>query len=295
MNIQKIIRNPRAIKAMLGMSKEEFDNLKVRFEEVLIETKLQNRNRLRKIGGGIKGRLPTGEDKLFFVLFYAKVYTTFDVLGSLFDKGRGRSCEAIHLYMKILKKVLGRELVLPERKIASVEEFFKKFPDVKDVILDGVERRIQRSKDKKKQNKQYSGKKKAHTRKNVIVTDLKKKILVISKTKSGRRHDKRLLDKMILKIPDNVTKLVDSGFQGLDKIFPNVLIPKKNSKKNPLTSLQKEENRIISSFRVVVEHAIGGIKRFGVLSQTLRNRKAFFDDLVIEVCSGLWNYHLKVA
>ena len=56
----------------------------------------------------------------------------------------------------------------------------------------------------------------------------------------------------------------------------------------------QEENKIISSFRVRVEHAIAGIKRFGVVSQTLRNRKAYFDDLVMEISCGMQIYGLIV-
>ena len=78
------------------------------------------------------------------------------------------------------------------------------------------------------------------------------------------------------------------------KQHKNTLIPKKATKGKPLTQEDRAENKVISSFRVVVEHAIAGVKRFGVVSQALRNRKAFFDDLVMELSCGMWNFHLKV-
>lgn len=281
---------------MLGTSKEEFERLTPQFEQVLIEIKLSDPNRIRKIGQGYKGRLPTSADKLFFTLFYLKVYPTFDVLGCFFDKGRGRSCEAIHLYTKVLKKVLARELVLPERKVASMEELFERFPEIRDVFVDGVERKVQRPVGKKRQNKVYSGKKKMHAKKNVIATDAKKKIIFLTPTKSARRHDKRLADKVSLfdYIPEYITAWVDTGFLGVLKQHKNTLIPKKATKGKPLTQEDRAENKVISSFRVVVEHAIAGVKRFGVVSQALRNRKAFFDDLVMELSCGMWNFHLKV-
>src|SRR3989338_722870 len=79
----------------------------------------------------------------------------------------------------------------------------------------------------------------------------------------------------------------------LAKLYPNVLIPKKGTKKNPLLKEEKEDNRIISSFRVVIEHAIAGVKRFQIVTNTLRNKIGLFDDLIMEVCSGLWNFHLR--
>ncbi len=54
-------------------------------------------------------------------------------------------------------------------------------------------------------------------------------------------------------------------------LFPT---PKK-SKKNPnpsLTRKQKAQNKKMASKRVVVEHAIGGMKSFQILSTKFRNR-----------------------
>lgn len=180
MNIQKIINNKRVVQAMIGTSKEEFERLVPQFEKVLTEARLNNPTRKHKLGQGIKGKLPTMQDKLFFTLFYLKVYPTFDVLGCFFDKGRSRSCKELHVYIAVLKKVLGRELVLPERKVTSLEELFERFPEIKDVFVDGVERKVQRPVGKKRQSKVYSGKKKTHAKKNNIVTDEKKNILFLT-------------------------------------------------------------------------------------------------------------------
>lgn len=295
MNIQKLSRDPRAMKALTGLSYQEFANLIPSFEKAYLDEQRHKPNRQRKVGGGKKGKLPTTESKLFFILFYIKTYPTFDVLGFMTDRDRGKCCRSVHMLLKALKKALGREIVLPERKIHSVEDFLEKFPEAKDIFFDGTERRIQRPKNKKRQTKLYSGKKKANTRKNVIVSDENKRILFLSPSKSGRRHDKRIIDKSTLKIPDSVGKWADTGFQGLDKLYDNVVMPKKGTKKNPLSKEERENNKIISSFRVVVEHALAGIKRFRVLADTLRNKIGLFDDMVMEVCSGLWNYHLRYS
>ncbi|HLE09602.1 MAG TPA: transposase family protein, partial [Bacteriovoracaceae bacterium] len=45
---------------------------------------------------------------------------------------------------------------------------------------------------------------------------------------------------------------VDSGYQGIQKLHKNSEIPKKKSKKNPLTAEDKERNKKISSERVVL-------------------------------------------
>ena len=129
------------------------------------------------------------------------------------------------------------------------------------------------------------------------MSDEKKKILFLSPTKSGRRHDKRLADKVSLvqRIPPTVGVWADSGFQGIQHLHPNTLIPKRGSKNHPLIDGEKRENRIISSFRIVIEHAIGGVKRYRALSDVLRNKIGWLDDLFIELGAGLWNFHLRYA
>ncbi|MEK9178143.1 MAG: transposase family protein, partial [Patescibacteria group bacterium] len=113
--------------------------------------------------------------------------------------------------------------------------------------------------------------------------------------KSGRRHDKRLADKenLFQNLPDEVTAFVDTGFQGVQKLHHQTYIPKKRRKGYPLTKDEKEMNKLISSYRVVVEHAIGGIKRYRCISEKLRNKKAWIDDKFMLLSAGLWNYHLS--
>lgn len=67
-------------------------------------------------------------------------------------------------------------------------------------------------------------------------------------------------------------KWVDSGYQGIQHVMDNVFLPKKSSKKSPLSDQEKEDNKFISSTQILVENAIGGMKRFGCLTQKLRNR-----------------------
>ncbi|MBK5941806.1 hypothetical protein CCR96_21655 [Halochromatium roseum] len=90
---------------------------------------------------------------------------------------------------------------------------------------------------------------------------------------------------------------VDLGYQGIKDDYPNfhrINIPHKKPKKskssNPvLTPEQKKENRAISSKRIVVEHLIGDLKAFHILSNTFRNRATRMADQVILVVAGLAN------
>jgi hypothetical protein len=56
-----------------------------------------------------------------------------------------------------------------------------------------------------------------------------------------------------------------------------------------LTRQQKRENRQIGRVRVLVEHAIGGMKAFRVLTIRLRNHLTQLADDFIFAAAGLWN------
>lgn len=298
LDLRSALRNDRKCKALTGLTVSEFESLVHDFSWNYSEYENKKKpKRLRKIGGGRSSKLKSIEEKLFYILLYMKVYPTFDVASQWVGFHRSNACEWVIVLLPILEQTLGRKLVLPQRKISSPEEFLKLFPEVKDVFGDATERRINRPRNIKHQRKTYSGKKKINGRKNVILTDSKKRILVLTQTKSARRHDKRLADKQNLfqSLPESVAAWVDTGFQGVQKQHLNTLIPKKNTKKNPLTESDKLENRLISSFRVLVEHAIGGIKRYNSLKHPYRNKTSFMDDKLALVSAGLWNYHLSYS
>lgn len=283
------------MKALTGVSIDEFNELSHEFERVLLGLACAKK-RKRKPGGGRKGAIGNAEKKLFFILFYFKVYPTFDFAGFIFEVDKSRPCKWYKALMPALEAVLKRKCVLPKRQITSLEEFVQAFPEVKDIFVDGTERRVQRPKNPKQQRNRYSGKKKTHTRKNTVISDDNKRFLVVSPTKNGKMHDKKQLDKEggLDNIPPDVTIWTDTGFQGIRKALKNnndVMMPKKKPRGGSLTTEEKEENKAISSIRIVVEHAICGLKRFRCLTDVYRNKNGV-DDMFIFLSAGLWNFHL---
>ncbi len=93
---------------------------------------------------------------------------------------------------------------------------------------------------------------------------------------------------------------LDLGFLGADKDYQSIQIylphkkPRK-SKKNPnptLTPEQKKQNRKQAATRVIVEHAIGGMKFFHCLMHRIRNHLGHFVDYFFSLSAGLWNYKI---
>ncbi len=123
-------------------------------------------------------------------------------------------------------------------------------------------------------------------------------------TVKGKKHDYALFKKEFDPSKnwfENLIVWIDLGYLGFAKDFEykEVNIPHKKprkSKKNPnpeLTPEQKKENKDKSSIRVIVENAIGGFKRFRILTDTLRAKSYEFADKAILIAASLWNFKLK--
>lgn len=296
LDIERVLNQDRLLRAMTGLNRKAFDELLVSFIPVFEQTR-QVQPRQRAVGGGRKARLLNPEAKLFFILFYFKCYPTFDLAGIIFDMHRSQAHEWMHRLQSVLEETLGQKLALPERKLSSVEEFVARFPGVKRVMIDGTERPIQRPKDPERQNQNYSGKKRRHTRKHLAAVDETKRVLVLSKAREGKVHDKKLHDEEDIagNVPDEIPIEVDLGFMGVDKQYVNIRIPHRKPRGAQLSEQQKSDNRSLSQSRVVCENAFAGVKRYGAISAIYRNRTEGFDDRLMLTAVGLWNLYLMTA
>lgn len=88
---------------------------------------------------------------------------------------------------------------------------------------------------------------------------------------------------------------LDLGFQGFKDLYPckELFIPFKKPRKQELSIENKAQNKLQASERVMIEHSIGGLKRYRFLSDRLRARDVHFYDLTLGVCAALWNFTLK--
>ena len=111
---------------------------------------------------------------------------------------------------------------------------------------------------------------------------------------NGSTHDFRIFKESELSIDKNIRCLGDSGYQGLMKILANSKTPHKKSKHHPLTPEQKLENRALSKERIYVEHVIGKLKIFRILSERYRNRRKRFG-LRFNLIAAIYNLELKSA
>jgi DDE superfamily endonuclease/Helix-turn-helix of DDE superfamily endonuclease len=171
--------------------------------------------RKRQAGGGRKGGLAEMEQKLLFILVQHKPYPRQSLLGESFGLSQSRVKEWIHRLLPILQGALDALGVLPEREPEHFAQSERRHGERPEFIIEGTERRRQRPQNPEKQAAAYSGKKKTHCDKNVVIVQAKsKRVGFLSQTYAGKTHDKKVVDMEPSAYPPDTRLSQDTGFQG---------------------------------------------------------------------------------
>jgi hypothetical protein len=290
------LKTKRQWRSATGLDKQKFYELLVEYEKCYLKTygaKLSKRKAETRIAYCIR----TEEEQLLFTLFSLKSGLTYDVLGLVCGMNGANAKRNQTAGLQILTQSLKNMGHAPKRQILTVTDLEACFPHTDELLMDATEQRIQHSSIPQKQKEYFSGKKKCHTVKSLIISDKFRRIGYISCCTTGKQHDYGFLKQLFSpKKPwfENFYLRVDLGYLGIakDYVCKGVSIPHKKPRKAELTETQVEENKLISAARVPVEHSIGGIKRFRVLSDRLRIHDLCLYDHILGVCAALWNFLL---
>jgi hypothetical protein len=113
--------------------------------------------------------------------------------------------------------------------------------------------------------------------------------------KEGRKHDYDVYKNNHPTTPPQVENFLDLGYVGVQNDFPTVkyvVLPfRKNRKKSELTDEEKRYNGKHSKLRVIVEHTISKIKKFGINGTKFRNKLGRYDH-ASDIVSGLINFRI---
>jgi DDE superfamily endonuclease len=145
--------------------------------------------------------------------------------------------------------------------------------------------------------------KKSHTAKSLLLTNKTRRIAYLSSIYPGSLHDYTILQQCFPSEHQwfhSLAVRLDLGFQGFAELYRcgRVFLPIKKKrvakgKSNELTDEQKQHNKLQAQERIIVEHSIGGMKRYRILSNRLRVKSTTLMDTIIGVCAGLWNFSLN--
>jgi hypothetical protein len=315
---RKLSRKPNLFLSVTGMNIHQFQELLPQFEQIFdkLEAKRKRKvvrtgkKRLRQIGGGapFANSLP---DRLLMLLLYYRLYLTQEFMTLLFcAEDKSVICRSIQLMRPVFETVLpvperartrllsiaDKEQKRRTKRIGSVEEFRQAYPEL-TFIIDGVEQPKRKPKAPAKRKSDYSGKKKRHTLKQIVISTPSGIIVDQSPSVGGRQHDFKVFTDdhaaraLCSEFTDyRVTMYGDSGFDGMAKMkLPiEVRLNEKARRNHPLTRDQKKLNRLRSSTRIRVEHTFSRRKKYAIAADIYRNRDEDYDQ-AMNIVGGLVN------
>ena len=314
---EEILRQkPAIVKVFTGLPAAVFWDLVAQVEAEITaydRKRYQRPGRQRAVGGGRRFDLPVAI-RVALVLTYMRHHMPQQVVAAMYQAATQSD---VSRQLRLLSPLLVEVLPCPEvwdqldADHPLSEADLLEVAHLSDgmVIIDATEQQIYRPEGHNDRRKPYySGKKKQFTLKTQIVVDGQHHIVAITISVPGATHDKNLADqtKTVERLPDDCHAQADKGYQGLAKQVPSAPVenddtghsdprprltletPFKKPPKGELTPDQKAFNQALGATRVRVEHCIGWVKNWDILSTRFRCDHAIYT-LVIQVVSGLVN------
>jgi ppGpp synthetase/RelA/SpoT-type nucleotidyltranferase len=122
--------------------------------------------------------------------------------------------------------------------------------------------------------------------------------LILHKTehKNGRKHDYEIFKNNHPITPLQVENVFDLGYMGVQNDYPTVksVLPLfRKKRKSELSDEEKRHNRKHSKLRVIIEHTVSRIKKFGIMGTKFRNKLVRYDH-ASDIVSGLVNFRIMM-
>jgi len=217
------------------------------------------------------------------------VYLTGDAVGVLFAVDKSTVSRHTRPLLRLVRDRGQETLGWPEEARALLDTADGADGADGVVIVDATEQRVERSRDNATQKAHDAGKKKAHTRKTLIVVNERGRLRYVSPAVLGATHDLTLLRQCGARqvIPPDLSLMGDSGFQGRQNDAParSVALPYKGSKAHPLTPEQKLHHALLSRIRIVVENTLAEMKHCRALTDVFRHPLDLYDHIVVAIAS----------
>ena len=281
--IDYIHKYPQRSKQILGISYKQFLQLvqqaSLRQSQERQRTE-QTKRRVNAPGGGRKPILST-ENEVGLCLFYLRHLPTFEILGLQFGISKTSANDIFHYWLKILREILPASLLEQVRNQTSDYEMVQELLTEFELLVDSSEQHRERPGTYQEQKKFYSGKKKKHTFKNqFIILPQTQDIVDVIVGRTGPSSDINLLREQQKKFATQQQFKGDKAYIG----EKNVTTPHKKPRNRELSESQKEENKVFSSSRIIIEHLIRRVKVFQIAAQRFRLCPQTYQQVILTVC-----------
>ncbi len=296
MSYARLSKRPLLFRSFTGLALSEFDVISKEIESKYDEherRRLYNRKRERDVGAGRPFKLKVRERFLMLLVYY-RLYITYTLSGFLFDLDQSNICRDISMLEPLTKRCvpLPKKLYKRTRRARTIDEVEEYFPGFK-AFIDSSEQEIPRPKNKRKRKSYYSGKKKKHTVKTQYMVNSEGLVLHKTEHKKGRKHDYDVYKHNHPLTPPQVENVFDLGYMGVKNDYPTVksVLPFRKRRKSELSKEEMRQNRKHSKLRIIVEHTVSRIKKFGIMGTKFRNKLGRYDH-ASDIVSGLVNFRI---
>jgi DDE superfamily endonuclease/Helix-turn-helix of DDE superfamily endonuclease len=286
MNLEHLNSYPaEKVRALFGLTVVALSELLAKVLPELVRRRQAERvrrpDRQRAVGGGRRRRLKPYQEVLL-TLVYLRHNVAHAVVGELFGVSADTAENTFHEVVFVLREVCPAQRWNAEKRWKKNEPSWT--PDeVERVLIDSFESPVRRPSLPERQKRVYSGKKKRHTLKSQVVTDVKGEILDLDPGHRGPTADKRVYEQSpVEEHYPNAAKQGDLAYQGI----AGVNVPHKKPKGGRLTEEQRAENRRLAAVRVHVEHGIRRIKGWRIVRDDYRLALGLFP-LIASTVVGL--------
>ncbi|WP_225886735.1 IS5 family transposase [Pseudanabaena sp. ABRG5-3] len=272
--------------ASQNLSREEFKRLfgvKRETFAQMIEIMQQAAKSKRKGKGGVKAKLSL-EDQILVTLQYWREYRPYFHIANDWEVSESTICRTVKKVENVLIK--SEKFRLAGKKVIVAQEQPPALIAI-DVTEVKVERPIHH------QKHFYSGKKKLHAIKAQLVLNLTDLKIICTAYGNGKQHDFSLFKASGVRFHEQTQGLADKGYQGLQNLHPNSLIPIKKPKNGSLSKEDKQFNRQLARQRIAIEHVNRRLKIFKILSLPYRNRRRRFG-LRCNLIAAIYNFEVAL-
>ena len=298
-------KNSRLIKVFTGILAEDFwlmiDQMETEFFEYELNRHNRN-NRKRGIGAGRNFEQSLAQPTVG-VFAYLRLHTSQTVIATMF----GLQQYEISRDLRRLLPLICDVLPCPEVWEVNDDDFGAMLPEQLEdglALIDATEQRVSRpGKNNEIRKLFFSGKQHEFTLKTQLATDGNWHIAAVSVPVPGSIHDKKLCDQLqtLERLPTGCETAADKGYQGLATDTVSTLstrdvetgVEKQVPRVKAYTPFKKPKgqkafNRALASIRIRVEHCIGWIKNWKILSERFRCSHSIYG-LVMQTICGLVN------
>ena len=271
-------KHPTVFRHVTGLTVPAFDALAadvVPAVEAAHRKSLDRPDRRRAIGAGGAFGLSTA-DQILLAVVWLRQYPTQEVLGFLFGVSDSTALRAVRRCLPELEKAGRDTMRMPDPGPGRRKKLPAVLADTPGlaVVIDTFEQRTHRP--KRRQRAYDSGKTKAHTLKSqVAVDEVTGGIVDVSDSAPGPWADITVLKKsrLLTRLPEGVGGIGDLAYVGIADLHPGGLgaAPRKKPRGKDRPPEDRTYNRAFSRRRIVVEHAIGRLRRFRSVTHVNRH------------------------